>query len=147
MVRGYFGIAMLHSKTEENVGSMLRTASSFGASFLAIIGKRYSHQNSDTLKSYRHTPLFYYKDYDDFLDHKPKDCSIVAIELHKESRKLKTFCHPERSIYLLGAEDRGISEDILNKCDSIVQIPGKICLNVSVAGSIVLYDRLAKGKE
>lgn len=50
----------------------------------------------------------------------------------------------KRAIYLLGAEDTGIPDNILNDCDSIVQLPGNYCLNVAVAGSIVLYDRNSK---
>jgi 23S rRNA (guanosine2251-2'-O)-methyltransferase len=47
--------------------------------------------------------------------------------------------------FVLGGEDRGINPTLLDKCDTIVRIPmmGKIpSLNVSVATSIVLYERL-----
>ncbi|MCB2172304.1 23S rRNA (guanosine(2251)-2'-O)-methyltransferase RlmB [archaeon] len=46
---------------------------------------------------------------------------------------------------VLGGEDRGINPTLLSKCDSIVYIPmkGKMdSLNVSVAASIVLYERV-----
>jgi 23S rRNA (guanosine2251-2'-O)-methyltransferase len=46
---------------------------------------------------------------------------------------------------VLGGEDRGINPTLLSKCDSVVYIPmkGKMdSLNVSVAASIVLYERV-----
>jgi len=46
---------------------------------------------------------------------------------------------------VLGGEDRGINPTLLGKCDSVVYIPmkGKMdSLNVSVAASIVLYERV-----
>ena len=35
-------------------------------------------------------------------------------------------------------------QEALEHCADVVQIPGEFSLNVSVAGSIVLYDRLLK---
>lgn len=54
------------------------------------------------------------------------------------------FKHPERCIYLLGAEDAGLSRKALEMCYLLVQLPGDHCMNVSVAGSIMMYDRLIK---
>lgn len=48
-------------------------------------------------------------------------------------------------VLVLGGEDRGINPTLLSKCDSVVYIPmkGKMdSLNVSVAASIVLYERV-----
>ncbi len=46
---------------------------------------------------------------------------------------------------VLGGEDSGINPTLLSKCDSVVYIPmkGKLdSLNVSVAASVVLYERV-----
>ena len=46
---------------------------------------------------------------------------------------------------IVGGEDRGINPTLLSKCDSVVKIPmkGRLnSLNVSVATSIVLYERV-----
>ncbi len=45
---------------------------------------------------------------------------------------------------LLGSERDGMSQKALEYCADVVQIPLEFSLNVSVAGSIVLYDRLLK---
>ena len=66
------------------------------------------------------------------------------MELDENSVPLETFVHPERCIYLLGAEDHGIPKSLLDKCYATVQLVGDYCYNVSVAGSIVMYDRKVK---
>lgn len=46
---------------------------------------------------------------------------------------------------VLGGEDRGVNPTLLSKCDSVVSIPmrGRLdSLNVSVAASIILYERV-----
>lgn len=144
MKRGYFGIGVYNGKNEQNIGTLWRSANIMGADFIFTVGKRYKAQCSDTMKTPRHVPLFHYDDWDDFRKHIPYDCPVVAIELDDESVPIKRFVHPERCIYLLGAEDSGIPKHVLDKCQSIVQLPGDVCMNVSVAGSIVMYDRINK---
>lgn len=58
MKRGYFGIGVYHPKNVINIGTLWRSANCFGADFLFTIGHRYKHQGSDTLKTYRHIPLY-----------------------------------------------------------------------------------------
>lgn len=144
MKRGYFGIGIFHCKTETNVGTLWRSAAILGADFIFTIGKRYQAQSSDTVKTPRHIPLYHYKDYDDFFQHVPYSCPVIAVELADNSLPLETFVHPERCIYLLGAEDNGIPNSILMRCQNTVQLIGEFCYNVSTAGSIVMYDRAVK---
>jgi tRNA G18 (ribose-2'-O)-methylase SpoU len=54
---------------------------------------------------------------------------------------LETF-DPRRCVYLLGAEDMGYQKAAIAKCHYLVKIQMEKSLNVSVAGSIVLYDQL-----
>jgi len=142
--KGYFGIGCYGMKTSHNYGSLFRTAQVLGADFLFLIGCRFKHQSSDTMKSWRHVPVYVYDDFDDFNKHRPHDCRLVGIELHKTSTPIKTFVHPKQACYLLGAEDNGLPMSILDKCQNIIQLPGERSLNVAVAGSIVLFDRINK---
>ena len=90
--------------------------------------------------------MYNYKDFDDFTQHRPYGCPLVSVEIADNSHSLPFFSHPERAIYLLGAEDNGLPKDILNRSQAIIQIPAPkpFCLNVAVAGSIVMYDRFTK---
>ena len=141
---GYFGIAAYHIKTEVNIGTLLRSAHIFGAAFVATVGKRYERQSSNTTKMERHIPLLHYADADDLLAHVPYDCQPVAVEITEAARSLPQFTHPRRALYILGPEDGSLPEKLLTQCTAIVKIPGTFCLNLAVAGSVVMYDRIAK---
>lgn len=142
MARGYFGIAIYQPKTVANIGTLWRSANLMGANFLAVIGKRYKRQSSDTMKSDKHIPLFEYNNFDDFYKNLPKGCQLWGIELDSRAHLLGTKIHPQQVCYLLGAEDNGLPESILQKCVSIIKLDTERSLNVAVAGSIVMYSRL-----
>lgn len=143
--RGFFAIGIEHTKTEHNVGTLWRTASIFGAAFCFTVGRRYQRQNSDTLKSWKHCPLFHFATIDDLKAHLPFSSLLVGVELDERAQPLDAFAHQERSVYLLGAEDHGLTKEAVTKCHRLVKLPGSTSLNVSVAGSIVLYDRITRG--
>jgi tRNA G18 (ribose-2'-O)-methylase SpoU len=142
--RGYFGIGILNAKTETNIGTLWRSAFIMGASFIFTIGHRYKKQPSDTPQSWKHIPLYNYESFEEFYKIIPYDCQLIGIELDEKSIPIAEFKHPERCIYLLGAEDSGLTKEAINKCHKLVILPGEYCLNVSVAGSIVLFDRIQK---
>ena len=137
----FFGIGILHGKTPENLGVLWRTAQNMGASFIFTIGKRYAHQASDTHNAVKSLPYYHYKDFEDFYSHLPKGVRIVGVEKDERAVNLETFKHPKRCVYLLGAEDHGLTQEALNRSHFLVQFSSIYSLNVAVAGSIVLYDR------
>lgn len=145
--RGFFGVAVYRPKTEINVGTLWRTASLYGAAFLATVGRRYTRQSSDTPKSSLHTPLHHYTDLADLLDHLPWSCPLIGVELVDDAIPLNRYTHPPRALYLLGAEDNGLSPETLKRCHQVVSIPSALpySMNVAVAGSIVIYDRFFCG--
>jgi len=138
--RGYYGVGIYGTKTVANVGTLWRSAANMGAAFIFTVGRRFPRQTSDTLKAWKHVPYFEFDSFDEF--RVPKDCVVVGVE--QPGDPLPTFKHPERAIYLLGAEDHGIPPELLDRCQEVVEVPSGRCLNVAVAGSIVLYDRNAK---
>lgn len=142
--RGYFGICIENTKTKANIGTLWRSAYSFGAAFIFVIGNRYKKQSSDTETTMQHIPMYHYDTFEQFYENMPKDCRLIGIESDEKAKDLGKYVQPERSIYLLGAEDNGLSKKALEKCHSLIQFESKHCLNVSVAGSIVMYDRQTK---
>lgn len=142
--RGYFGVAVWHPKTGVNIGTLWRSAAILDAAFIATIGRRYPKQSSDTIKAPRHTPLWHFDTPEDFWAHIPSDCCPVAVEIHPRAKPLPAFKHPERAVYILGPEDGTLPALFCDRAFGIIQIPGAYCFNLAVAGSIVLYDRVAK---
>ena len=145
--KGYFGIGCLNMKTSMNYGSLFRTAQILGADFIFLIGSRFKPQATDTMKSFRHIPLFEYKTFKDFNDHRPYNCPLIGIELTDNAIPIGEYKHPRQACYLLGAEDNGLTKEAISHCQEIIILPGERSLNVAVAGSIVLYDRINKLEE
>ena len=144
--RGYFGIGLYHPKNSTNIGVLWRSAYNFGASFIFVIGSRCGATDaSNTVQAQRHIPLYVYQTFDEFSNSIPHGCRLVGIEQCDRSISLPTFEHPDQAAYLLGAEDHGISPKCFDYCTGgIVEIPSAHCINVSVAGSIVMYDRISR---
>ena len=137
----YFGIGIQNGKTPENLGVLWRSAQNLGASFIFTIGNRYAKQACDTHNAVKSMPYFHYEPFEEFYGHLPKGARIVGVELTEESEDLETFHHPRRCVYLLGAEDHGLSKQAIEKSHFLVKFKSELSLNVSVAGSIVMYDR------
>lgn len=144
--RGFHGIGIWSPKTWENVGSLWRSAYSFGSAFIYTVGSRYQRQSSDTPDTARHVPLLRFADLDDLIGHLPHGCQLIAAELTSEAVSLESYAHPERACYLLGSEDHGLPPAVMARAHVVVRVPSARppSLNVAVAGSLVLYDRWVK---
>lgn len=145
-MRGFFEIGILNGKSSINLGTLWRSANIMGASGIFTIGKRYpKRQTSDTMDTPKHIPLREYDTFEDFYKAMPRNTKLIGIELMDGCRSLFEFKHPERAVYLLGAEDWGIDLNILTHCSDVIRIPfDKNSLNVACTGSIVMYDRHLK---
>ena len=141
---GYYGVGVYAMKNSVNYGTLFRTAQIMNADFLFLIGCRFKPQASDTMKSWRHLPVFTYDTVEDFNKHRPYDCKLVGVELDKKAIPIKDYSHPKKAMYLLGAEDHGLSKEVIALCQDVVVLPGERSMNVAVAGSIVLFDRQQK---
>lgn len=142
--QGFFGIGIFNGKTPENLGVLWRSAQNMGASYIFTIGNRYAKQACDTHKAVGAMPYFHYQTFNDFYKHLPKGAMLVGVELDEKAVPLETFEHPRRCVYLLGAEDHGLSKEAIDKSHFLVKFNSRLSLNVAVAGSIVMYDRGAK---
>ncbi|MGH6717677.1 MAG: RNA methyltransferase [Alphaproteobacteria bacterium] len=141
-MRGYFGIGVEGISKPMNVGNLFRSAHAFGASFVFTIGASLSRttSKSDTSDSGSHVPYYPFADVASLK--LPKGCALVGVELLDEATDLPTFRHPNRAAYVLGRERGSLSADLVERCNHLVKIPTKFCINVASAGVVVLYDRL-----
>lgn len=141
--RGYFGIGVEGVSKSANVGALLRTAHAFGASFCFTLGAGFDNRaarTADTSDTASHVPLWRFAGLDDMA--LPQGCALVGIELNADAEELPSFRHPLNAAYLLGPERSSLSPAVLARCRHVVRIPTRFSLNLSVAGAIVLYDRL-----
>lgn len=141
-----FAIGIDHPKSEVNIGTLWRSAFCFGASLIFTVGRRYERQASDTTQSWRHLPLMHFSTWDEYQQHAPFGWIPIGIEIGRSAIDLRLFSHPRSAVYILGAEDHGLTNESVTLCHQLVVIPTRYCLNVAVAGSIIMYDRHLKRK-
>ena len=147
-MRGYFGIGAQGISKPMNLGNLLRSAHAFGASFFFTVDAAFEAravQASDTSGAVKHLPLYTYDSVADMA--LPRGCQLVGIELDERATELPSFRHPTAAAYVLGPERGSLSPELVDRCDYLVKIPTSFCVNVGVAGAIVMYDRmLATGR-
>ncbi len=143
MQRGYFAVGVEGSHKLMNAGNLLRTTNAFGGSFFFFVRAAWDRQeleNSDTARSTGAMPVYHFDTAKDLL--LPKGCKLIGVELTEDAIDLPLFHHPLNAAYVLGPEKGSLSPEMQARCDHIVKIPMKFCVNVGIAGAIVIYDRL-----
>ena len=140
-MRGFCAIGLVNPKTSINVGSVLRAAHCFDASFVVVSGHRYSKAPTDVVNTAAHRPLFHA---DDILSLCPHDCEPVAVDIVPGAINLDEFRHLPRAFYIFGPEDGTLGKKITDRCARSIVIPSRMCLNLAAAVNVVLYDRIAK---
>ena len=141
-MRGYFGVGVEGISKSYNLGAVLRTANAFGASFAFTIGatnKALEIRRTDTSRSDLHMPFYEWESAEDLI--LPRGCQLVGVELTEDAIDLPSFRHPTNCAYILGPEKGSLSDELQSRCDHLVKIPTKFCINVSLAAALALYDR------
>ena len=143
-----FAVAAWEISKEHNVGTLVRTAHAAAAEEVILLGEReWNVEAARTAENF--TRIVQLPAEPDVLrDHLSANrWNLVAVELAENSTNLFDATYPERPCFLLGAELGGVPPELLVEARLVVQIPqwGLVpCLNLAVAGSLVIYDYLAK---
>ncbi|MEO5950080.1 MAG: TrmH family RNA methyltransferase [Candidatus Saccharimonadales bacterium] len=153
-------IVIAHNiRSTHNVGAIFRTAEGFGVSKIILSGYTpYPRLKSDTrlphiadkLTAQIHkTALdaemivpFEYQENPDIETLRQDGYRIVGLEQDARSIMLAKYKTPGKIVLLLGEEVEGITGDLRNQCDDLIEIPmqgQKESFNVSVATGIALY--------
>ncbi len=142
-MRGYFAIGVEGISKPMNLGNLLRSAHAFGASFFFTIAPAFDARQvklSDTSDAARHLPLYTYGSAGELV--LPRGCALVGVELLEGAVDLPSFRHPPAAAYVLGPERGALSPELAARCQHLVRSPAKFCVNVGIAGAIVMYDRM-----
>jgi len=137
----FFEIGIFQPRSDENIGTLWRSAWQLGAAGIFTIGKKQRKQTSDVLHVSYKIPFRQYETIEDFLNSRPKQAQLIGIEIG--GTPLCTFIHPECAVYLLGSEANGLSKQVLSQCNQVVEIESVryASFYVAVSGSIVMYHR------
>ncbi len=142
-MRGYSALGVEGVSKMRNAGAVIRTAHAFHASFAFMVGGAFSQREiiqSDTSKAIEQLPFICLTAQKIFAC--LRGCQLVGIELTDDAHLLPSFRHPRMAAYILGSERMGLSDNMLELCDHVIQIPTRFSLNLAVAGALVLYDRM-----
>jgi 23S rRNA (guanosine2251-2'-O)-methyltransferase len=137
-----------------NIGAMFRTADAVGISKIYLTGfsprptDKFGRIQKDIAKSALGAENFIKWEYKKSLalvisKLKKEGYMIIAIEQDKKAidyRKVST--QGKKTVIIMGPEVTGLRQSILNRCDTIAQIPmhgQKESLNVSVACGVALF--------
>jgi len=126
-----------------NLGALFRTAHAFGADYLFTVSSPVGLKSvgrADTSGSWKQLPYYAFDSVAQM--QLPKGCCIVGVELVDDAVELPSFRHPLQAAYVLGRERGSLTPEMQERCDHVVRIPTKFCVNVGIAGAIVLYDRM-----
>ncbi len=161
MVQRKISVVAHNIRSSHNIGSIFRTCDGFAIEHLYITGySPYPAIENDTrlphiaqkatadiaktaLGAETTVPFSYVPHASTTIDaFKAHGYEIIGLEQDETAVKLPDFEAPEKILLLLGEEVEGISAELRNKCDHLVEIPmegSKESFNVSVATGIALY--------
>lgn len=132
-----------------NIGSLFRTADAFGVELLQFCGSPIPLGRKMTKTSRATEKIVKYQFNDDILETiselKAKGFQIIALEITSESKAINAYqFSPAQPIALIvGDENFGVSEAILNASDAVIHINmfgQNSSMNVVQATTIALYE-------
>lgn len=132
-----------------NFGAICRTAECAGVDGIIIPEKGAAIIHADAMKTsagaLNNIPVCRVKDLENALLY-AKNSGLKTIACTEKSDKLLYKADMQvPCLIVMGSEENGISEALLNKCDEKVKIPmigNTTSLNVSVATAIILYEMI-----
>lgn len=153
-------IVIAHNiRSTHNVGAIFRTSEGFGVSKIILSGytpyplakddtrlphisRKLSDQIHKTALGAEQIVPFEYQELPDITALKAAGYTIVGLEQDERSIILPRYTTPAKVVLLLGEEVKGITDDLREVCDDLIEIPmagKKESFNVSVATGIALY--------
>jgi tRNA G18 (ribose-2'-O)-methylase SpoU len=141
-MRGYFGIGAEGISKPMNLGNLIRSAHAFGASFVFLVDADYAVTSalSDSSHAETQLPLYRFANVGELV--LPGRCQLIGVELLDEATLLPSFRHPLNAAYVFGPERSSLSAAMVARCQHVVRIPTRFCINLAAAGAILMYDRL-----
>ncbi len=131
-----------------NVGTIIRTAEAFGIDAIMITEDCPDIYSPKVLRSTMGSAfrmkIFLFKDSLQMLEElKSKEIKTYAAVLRKNSECLGSFMFPAKSAVLIGNEANGLSNEIIENCNSSLYIPMKgdaESLNAATAANVIMWE-------
>lgn len=143
----HFILILDHLQAGFNVPKIFRSAEAFGAFEIHLINIE-PFDPAPAKGAFRKVPAKFYDNISDcFAELEERGYSLFTLEADK-GKTLYESTLPEKSAFILGNEDNGISFDYSScpeiECLSIPHFGVTESLNVSIAASIVMYEYISQ---
>lgn len=143
-------------RSTHNVGSIFRTADAAGVKKIYLVGytpapldrfgREVTNLTKASLGAEKSVEWERFADMGELIERfKKENFQIIAVEQDEKSVDYKSVKLQDKVAIVLGNEVEGISKEVLNQCDIVVEIPmkgEKESLNVSVSAGIALFRLL-----
>lgn len=146
-------------RSTHNVGAIFRTSEGFGVKRIILSGytpyptfpgdTRLPHIANKLTAQIHKSALgaeqlvsFEYQTHPDFAALRRGGFTVIGLEQDEQAVRLPDFRPPEKIALLLGEEVHGLTSELRQECDVLIEIPmygQKESFNVSVAAGIALY--------
>jgi len=133
-----------------NIGSLFRVADALGVEKVYLTGKSLTPPNTKIKKTSRSAEKYVSYRYDKesvpvVTELKERGYKIVSLEITSTSETLEKLTVPDNGkvCLILGAEDKGVSQALLDLSDQTIHIPmlgANSSMNVATACAIAAYD-------
>ena len=142
--RNALEVAIENVSHDFNVGTIVRSANSFNAQKVHIIGK-HKYNRRGAMCTDKYLEICYWPSVEDFLsDQKNRNREVVAIENNTERVKpLSKKKFDMNTTLVFGSEGDGLSAEMLEKVDDVREIESfgsTRSVNVGVAAGIAMYE-------
>ncbi|OYX41704.1 hypothetical protein B7Y94_04605 [Candidatus Saccharibacteria bacterium 32-49-12] len=142
-------IAIDNRTRDYNAGTIVRTANALGIKRVHIVGRRQWNRRGAMVTD-AYMEVVYYDDIVSFVDYsRHKNKSLIAVDNVATSRKLNEVDLPLNSILLFGCEADGVSSELTEKANAVVEIEqfgSTRSINVGVAAGIVMYEWVRRNR-
>lgn len=147
-IRRFANAAILDDlRSPFNVGSIFRSADCFGTGELALCGitpqPPHAKLERTAMGTASWVPWKHFTSARDAAVHyRENGYQIAAVERSSRSVSLDKAVFPEKTAFIFGNEEFGITEDTLRSADTIIEIPHmgrKNSMNVAGAFAVVMY--------
>jgi tRNA G18 (ribose-2'-O)-methylase SpoU len=130
-------VAMVHISGDFNFSTVVRNANFFGFREVFYIGGAKKWDQRGSVGAHHYTPMTHFKTYDEFFSVVNGRYTTIALENQKGTKttNLFDFKWPSSPVIIIGEERLGLSDEFLNNCDHIVEIPTFGCIRSLNAGT------------
>tara|TARA_B100000953_G_scaffold284221_1_gene263845 strand:+ start:689 stop:1279 length:591 start_codon:yes stop_codon:yes gene_type:complete len=146
-LRHPFHIAIENWEHDFNIGTVVRNANAFMAKAVHIVGKRrWNRRGAMVTDRYQH--VHHHQTAEEFAQWaQSENLPILGIDNIENSIPIETTKLPEKCVLAFGQEGPGLSKEMINSCESILEITqygSTRSVNAGVASGIAMYAWLVQ---